>query len=195
MAKSVLKEAADTTNDIATAPTRTMTPLAAVANGMLAGAAGTLAMDIFKYLRHRQTGGESSAIDYEFMPGLRAWDQAPAPGQIGKRLYEGLLQRPLPERYAPLSSDLVHWGYGMAWGGLFGLTVGSTRLGRGVKAVAGAPFGATVFTAAYIILPLARLYKPPWDYDAKTLAKDLGTHLLYGAGVSAAFAALSRPAS
>lgn len=187
-----LKKTTDSTTGVVATPTRRMTPLGAVVNGMLAGAAGTLVMDIFKYLRYRQTGGDSGVIDYEFMPGLRAWDRAPTPGQVGKRLYEGMLQRPLPERYAPLSSDLVHWGYGMAWGALFGLTVGSTRLARGFKAIAGAPFGATVFTAAYIILPLARLYKPPWEYDKQTLAKDLGTHLLYGAGVSATFAALSR---
>lgn len=112
----MLKRTADTTTDVIATPTRRMIPLAAVANGMLAGAAGTLAMDIFKYLRYRQTGGDSSAIDYEFMPGLRAWDKAPTPGQVGKRLYEGMLQRPLPERYAPLSSDLVHWGYGIGLG-------------------------------------------------------------------------------
>lgn len=175
----------------ATISTDTMRPVVAIAKGLLAGAAGTLLMDVIGYARYRRGGGESGPIDYEFQPGLRAWDQAPAPGQVGKRLYEGLLQRSLSERYAPLVSDLTHWSYGMMWGALFGLVFGSTRLGRGSKALIGAPFGATVFTAAYIILPLARLYKAPWEYDAPTLAKDLSMHLVYGAGVSSAFAALS----
>ncbi|MGH2502015.1 MAG: hypothetical protein ACRDID_05785 [Ktedonobacterales bacterium] len=50
-----------------------------------------------------------------------------------------------------------------------------------------------VFGAAYVIMPLARLYKPIWEYDKPTLAKDLSSHLVYGAGVSSLFALLSRP--
>jgi len=45
----------------------------------------------------------------------------------------------------------------------------------------GLPFGATVWASDYVILPAAKLYKPIWDYDAKTLANDLGAHLVYAA--------------
>lgn len=31
------------------------------------------------------------------------------------------------------------------------------------------------------------LYEPPWAYPAKTVAKDLSYHLVYGVGVAAAF--------
>ena len=31
------------------------------------------------------------------------------------------------------------------------------------------------------------IYKPIWEYDAKTLAKDLSAHLAYGAGTGSAF--------
>lgn len=169
-----------------------MTPVGATARGALAGIVGTAMMDAVKYVRFRRGGGDQGLAQWEFSPGLEQWDQAPTPGQVGKRLYEGLLQRPLPSRYATLTSDVVHWGYGMAWGSLFGLVIGSTPFQRLPRALAGPPFGALVFGASYVILPLARLYKPIWDYDRPTLLRDLSAHLTYGAGVSSLFALLSR---
>ncbi|HZA82419.1 MAG TPA: hypothetical protein VFC13_13265 [Actinomycetes bacterium] len=37
-----------------------------------------------------------------------------------------------------------------------------------------------------MLLPLAGLYRPIWEYDAKVLAKDLGDHLVYGLGAAGA---------
>ncbi|MGH2502014.1 MAG: hypothetical protein ACRDID_05780 [Ktedonobacterales bacterium] len=93
---------------------RRMTPMGALARGALAGVAGTLVMDLVGYLRFRSGGGEQRLLAYEFSPDLKEWEQAPAPGQMGKRLFEGLLQRPLSERYAALTGDLTHWSYGAA---------------------------------------------------------------------------------
>ena len=56
------------------------------------------------------------------------------------------------------------------------------------------PFGAMVFASDYIALPIAGLYKPIWEYDAKTLAWDLGAHLAYGAGTGTTFWLLTRNA-
>jgi hypothetical protein len=42
-----------------------------------------------------------------------------------------------------------------------------------------------------VILPAAKLYEPIWEYDAKTLAKDLSAHLLYGTVTAATFGLLS----
>jgi hypothetical protein len=41
-------------------------------------------------------------------------------------------------------------------------------------------------------MPPARLCKPIWEYDAKTLAKELSAHLVYGGATGSAFAALAR---
>lgn len=168
-----------------------MTPLGAAARGTLSGALGTALMDLVGYARYKRGGGDSALLDWEFSPDLADWSKAPAPAQIGKRLYEGVLQRPLPGRYAALTNNLTHWLYGVSWGTLFGLVIGSTRLTSGSRALAGPPFGATVWGASYVILPLARLYKPIWQYDIPTLAKDLGGHVVYGLGVSALFSLLS----
>jgi len=43
------------------------------------------------------------------------------------------------------------------------------------------------------ILPEAMIYKPIWEYDVKTLARDLGGHLAYGAGTAAAFWLFAKP--
>ena len=48
------------------------------------------------------------------------------------------------------------------------------------------------YAPGYVVLPAAGLYKPIWEYDAKTLAKDLSAHLAYGAGTGAAFWLLLR---
>jgi len=32
----------------------------------------------------------------------------------------------------------------------------------------------------YVVLPLVKLYKPIWEYDGKTLAKDLSAYLTFG---------------
>jgi hypothetical protein len=49
-----------------------------------------------------------------------------------------------------------------------------------------------VWAGDYVVIPEAGLYKPIWEYDAKTLASDLTAHLAYGAGTGAAFWLLIR---
>jgi len=38
-----------------------------------------------------------------------------------------------------------------------------------------------------VVLPLAGLYKPIWEYDRHTLAKDLSAHLVYGLTTAVVF--------
>jgi hypothetical protein len=51
--------------------------------------------------------------------------------------------------------------------------------------VYGLPFGAAVFANDYIALLTAGLCQPVWEYDTKTLAWDLSSHLAYGTGTAA----------
>jgi hypothetical protein len=51
--------------------------------------------------------------------------------------------------------------------------------------------GPAVWLCGYAALPLAGVYKPIWEYDARTLGEDLSAHLVYGATTSAVFAALT----
>jgi hypothetical protein len=165
-----------------------MTALAAVAAGLLAGAVGTVCLDAVHYLKYRRAGGTDDPLAWEFAP-IENWETATAPGLVAKRLVEGFTQRKLPDRSAWLVSTLAHWGYGSAAGAAYGILAGSLPLPHPRY---GVPFGAAVFANDYIALPVAGLYQPIWEYDAKTLAWDLGAHLAYGAGTGTTFWLLSR---
>jgi hypothetical protein len=162
---------------------RTLTPLGAVVGGFLAGTAGTVAMDAYRYLRYRQGGGTDSLLAWEFPP-VPTWEDAPAPGQVAKRVVEGFTQKPLPDRYANLASNIMHWGYGSANGVPYGIVAGSLRR---PTPETGLPFGVAVWLTGYVVLPLGRLYQPIWKYDVKTLAEDLSGHLVFGAATGTAF--------
>jgi hypothetical protein len=167
----------------------TPTPLTAITRGLVAGAVGTAAMDLLLFRRYKHDGGEDGFLTWEFSLASSSWDEAPAPAQVGKRLFEGLLQRELPAEKAGLVNNITHWGYGMLGGLQYGIVAGSLKTPR---IVYGIPFGATVWAASYVVLPLAHLYKPIWQYDLGTLAKDLSAHLDYGLVTAVAFDLLAR---
>jgi hypothetical protein len=165
-----------------------ITPVGAVARGLVAGAVGTAAMDTYLFARYRHDGGQSSAEAWETSAGVTNWEQAPAPAHVGKRLIEGLFGIELPPTRARLVNNVMHWGYGIFNGVQYGIVAGSLSAPR-IRY--GIPFGAAVWVGDYVILPAAKLYKPIWEYDAKTLANDLSAHLVYGLGTAAAFRVLS----
>ena len=166
-----------------------ITPLGALGRGVVAGAAGTVAMDLLMYRRYRSGGGAQPLVEWEFSAGLADWDGAPAPAQVGRRLVEGLFQVKLDRRWARLTSNVMHWGYGLAWGAQYGLVAGSLRR---LRPGYGLVLGPLVFGSGYVVLPLAKLYKPIWEYDASTLADDLSAHLVYGVVTAEAFRLLRR---
>jgi hypothetical protein len=163
--------------------TRQITPLAAVAAGLLAGAVGTIGLDTVHYLKYRLAGGAEGPLAWEFAP-VGTWEEAPAPGQVARRVIEGFTQRELPDRWAWVGSTIAHWAYGSLAAGLYGVVAASLRRPR---VLYGLPFGAAVWAGGYVLLPVAGLYEPIWKYDARTLAWDLGAHLIYGAGTGTAF--------
>ena len=166
-----------------------MTPVGAIARGLVAGAAGTAAMDTFLFARYRRDGGDSTAKDWESSAGVTSWEDAPAPAHVGKRLVEGLFKIELPPSRARLVNNVMHWAYGILNGAQFGIVAESLPKPR-IRY--GLPFGATVWASDYVILPAAKLYKPIWEYDAKTLANDLSAHLVYGLGTATALQLLTR---
>lgn len=154
-------------------------PLGAIARGLLAGAAGTAAMDAYLYVQYRRGGGRDAPLGWETSAGLDDWEAAPAPAQVGRRTVEGLFQTTLPPSRARLTNNITHWAYGMLGGAQLGVAAGSFRSHR-LRTVDGLPFGASVWGAGYVVLPAMKLYEPIWKYDKITLAKDLGAHLVYG---------------
>jgi hypothetical protein len=164
-----------------------MTPLGALTRGIVAGAIGTAAMDLLWFYRYKRGGGDSNLIDWEFSIGLNDWSKASAPAQVGKRLYEAFFQRELSPQWAALTNNVMHWSYGMGWGGVYGILAGSSR---GPYILSGVPFAALVWGSSYVILPAAGVYRPIWEYDLPTLWQDFSAHLVYGLGTATAFRAL-----
>jgi hypothetical protein len=167
---------------------RGMTPLGALARGVVAGAVGTAAMDALLFARYRRGGGKDGFAAWESSAGLDSWDDAPAPAQVGKRLVEGLFARELAPERARLVNNATHWAFGLFGGVQYGLVAASLKAPR-VRD--GLPFGTCVWVGGYVVLPAAKLYKPIWEYDPVTLAKDLSAHLVYGLGAAAAFQLLA----
>ena len=164
-----------------------LTPVGAICRGLAAAGIGILAMDLLWYGRYRRGGGESGFLGWELSAGLDSWEKASAPAKVGKQIYEGFFQRELPADYAALTNNLMHWGYGLTWGALYGVAGGSMRT---PPKLLGPLFGALVWATSYVVLPLAKVYKPIWEYDARTLWDDLSAHLVYGTATGAAFGKL-----
>ena len=169
---------------------RRPTPLGALARGLVAGGAGTVAMDLVVYRRYRSEGGAQGLVEWEFSAGLEDWEGAAAPAQVGKRLVEGLFQTELAPRWARLTNNVMHWAYGLSWGAQYGLVAGSMRTPP--SPAYGLVLGAVAFGTGYVVRPAAKLYKPIWEYDRATLAKDLTGHLAFGVTTAAVFRLLSR---
>jgi len=161
-----------------------LTPLGAVTHGLIAGTVGTIAMDALLYAEYRAGGGKTELGRWERSAEIENWQQAPAPAQVGKRLYEGVLQREVPDSRAALVNNITHWAYGILNGAAYGVVAGSAPEPR---VWFGAPFGASVWGTGYVVLPAAKLYQPIWKYSPKILAKDLSAHLVYGLSTAAAF--------
>ena len=167
-----------------------MSILASTARAALAGATGTLGMDLLWYSRFRRGGGTDGFAGWELSTQVDSWDDAPAPAQVGRLLAERVLGRDLPVSRATLVNNVMHWGYGTGWGTACGLV--ATRLPG--PAWRGPAFGAFVWASDYVVLPLLGVYRPIWTYDRKTLAQDLSAHMVYGTVTDAALRVLARAA-
>ena len=157
--------------------------------GAIAGAVGTAAMDMVWYRRYRRDGGKDRVWRWEFAGGVVTWDDASAPGQLGRKALRAVLRREPPHEWARPTTNLMHWATGVSWGVQYGLLATRTSRHPWARALA---LGPVAWGASYVILPLAKVYKPIWQYDAKTLADDLSAHLVYGASATATFGALTR---
>jgi hypothetical protein len=142
--------------------------------GALAGAAGTVAMDLVWYTRARRDGSDAGFAEWEIVRELDSWNDAPAPGQMGRKIVAAATGVDPPVQRAAAISNVTHWGYGTSWAAAYALAFPRRPWW------AGSALGVTVWSSDYVTLPLAGLYEPIWKYDAATLAKDLSAHLVFG---------------
>jgi hypothetical protein len=157
--------------------------------GLLAGAIGTAAMDLMLYARYRRDGGKAGLWRWEFASDITSWENASAPGQLGRKAMKLAMGQEPPDAWARATTNIVHWATGVGWGGQYGAVSTSAAIHPRVLAAA---FGPAVWLFGYATLPLAKVYKPIWAYDARTLRDDLSAHVVYGAVATTVYAALTK---
>lgn len=161
-----------------------ITPVGAIVRGLVAGAIGTAVFTGYQTAKSRLTnggGGDSGPPE--------SWDEASTPAKAGKKFLEGVFDEHPKVEHIPALSQAMHWGFGVAWGPVYGIMRESFKAHPIVQ---GAALGSLVVAFDYTALPAMKLYSPPWEYSPKTLATDLGNHLVYGLGVAGGYELVSR---
>ena len=149
------------------------TPLGAVIKGVVAGAIGTAVMTAYQLAAAKAMGSGSSNV----------------PGEVGKRVLEGVFQREVSDEQVEQLTNPVHVIYGVSWGPLYGIVQSSLSRGSGRHGLA---FGTAVWGASLVQLPAMKLAPPVWEMSPSSIALDLSYHLVYGLGVAAGYAAIDR---
>ena len=142
---------------------------AAVGKGLFAGVVGTAAMTA------------SSTIEAK----LRGRGSSSTPGQAAAKV---LGVEPVDEESEARFSNLVHWGYGTAWGGARGLLEAAGLSGPAATA---AHFGA-VWGSEQVMLPALDVTPPLTEWGAQEIAIDTFHHLVYVTATGLAYTLLDR---
>ena len=142
---------------------------AAFGKGLFAGAAGTAAMTI------------SSTLEAK----LRGRGASTAPAQAAAKV---LGVEPIDEEAMAHFSNIVHWGYGTAWGGVRGLL---TAAGLSGPASTAAHLGL-LWGSEQVMLPALEVAPPLPEMGLKEASVDALHHLVYAAATGMAYSLLDR---
>ena len=142
---------------------------AAVGKGLFAGVAGTAAMTV------------SSTLEMK----LRDRGASSAPAQAAAKV---LGVEPVDEASEARFSNLVHWGYGTAWGGVRGLLAAAGLSGPAATAA----HLAAVWGSEQVMLPALDVAPPFWEWGAEEVAIDAFHHFVYAAATGIAYSLLDR---
>ena len=129
---------------------------ASFGKGVFAGVAGTAAMTVSSTLEMKLRGRAASST-----PALAA--------------AKVLGVEPVDEKSEARFSNIVHWGYGSAWGGARGLL---SAAGLSGPAATSAHLGA-VWGSEQAMLPALGVTPPLTEWGAKEVAIDALHHLVY----------------
>ena len=142
---------------------------AAVGKGLFAGAAGTVAMTA------------SSTIEMK----LRGREASSAPARAAEKV---LGVKPVDEKAGARFSNIVHWGYGTAWGSVRGLLATAGLSGPAATAA----HLAAVWGTEQVMLPALDVAPPLTEWGAEEVAIDAFHHVVYAAATGVAYFLLER---
>lgn len=164
---------------------RRKTPVRALLEGVIAGVIGAGVQTLFFRLTQRITPTTPRGI---FRPPEPQQANETALETAGRRLVEGLAKRgPLDKQAKHRAGELVHYGFGATWGGLYGLVRASYPRLWSVSGVTG--FSLAVWMLGdNLTLPTLRLAAPPQRYPIGVHGYAIAAHLAYGAGVAGTLA-------
>ena len=140
-----------------------------VGKGLFAGLAGTAAMTVSSTLEMKLRGRAAST----------------APARAAEKV---LGVEPVDDVAQARFSNLVHWGYGTAWGGARGL-IAATGLSEPRATAARL---SAVWGAEQVMLPALDVAPPFTQWGAKEVAIDAFHHLVYAAATGTAYGLLDR---
>lgn len=156
--------------------------------GTLAGAVGTLCMDLVWYRRYRSSGGDQPFIPWETSEGTTSFEDAAAPARTAKAAAD-LIGVELPDGSARSVNNAVHWLTGLMWGETHGLAAGAAGTSNPLLGLATA---VVAWSTSYAVLPRLGVYEKMSEYDTKVLWQDLSAHLAYGLALGLVFRILTR---
>jgi hypothetical protein len=154
--------------------------------GAVAGAVGTLAMDLVWYRRYRTGGGTQAFGPWEGSAGTEDFEHAAAPARTAKAVAD-MIGVDLPDSAARPVNNAVHWLTGIGWGkahGMAATTIGTT------SPLLGPVTAVTAWATSYAVLPRLGVYRPMREYDRDVLWQDLSAHLVFGAVLGVAYRVL-----
>jgi hypothetical protein len=142
---------------------------AAVGKGLFAGAAGTAAMTVSSTLEMKLRGRPGSS----------------SPARAAEKV---LGVQPVDAKAEARFANLVHRGYGTAWGAASGLIAAAGLSGPAATAA----HLAAVWGSEQVMLPALDVAPPLTEWGAREVAIDAFHHLVYAAATGAAYSLLDR---
>jgi len=166
------------------------TPLGALARGLVAGAVGSAVQDLFLRASHKIAPATPEGV---FSPPERDQIEENATQTVARRFVQLFMQRPLSADGKAKGATIVHYAFGAALGGVYGLLRETAPALRRPVGVIAYGFGAWM-VGDNLVIPAFRLGAWPNAYPLKTHAYALGAHMVFGVATAAAYEAM-RPRS
>ena len=164
-----------------------------LAAGLIGGLAASWVMNQFQMMWSRESegiekahgaqslkpsGGQEAVEEIKRAPQSNSESQEDATEKIASAVSEKIFRRQLEKDEKEVAGTVVHYAYGTAMGGLYGV---AAEFVPAIGIGAGLPFGAAFWLVAdEMVVPLLGLAEDPEEYPPSTHAYALCSHLVYG---------------